>query len=295
MNPVCKPIEAALPLADAARIAQNPSMESAGPARSATEQLALSAAAALQAGFAELRHTPSTGSTNEDLVREARRGRRSPAVLVADHQTAGRGRLGRRWSDAAHGHHGGEASLLVSFRLPASAAGAPDRAAAVSAAALSAVSGALAGTGATVGAKWPNDLVVESPGVSGKLAGVLSEFVEGDPPVVVVGLGLNVAEAPGEPGAVSLARAGGGATRDELLASLLEELPGYLADPSRARADLRSASATLGREVRVLRTDGTSFTGTAVDIDGAGRLVVAGERGEMLVDAGDLFHLTGAR
>ena len=251
----------------------------------------LSAAAARRAGFGELRHTASTGSTNDDLAQEARLGHPSPTVLVADHQTAGKGRMGRRWSDAAKGPLGGEASLLVSFRLAASAVEAFDRTAAVSAAALAAASAALADAGAAVAAKWPNDLLIESPGVSGKLAGVLSEIVEGDPSVVVVGLGLNVAEAPGEPGAVSLARAGGVTTRDELLASLLDELPGYLADPSRARAALRAASATLGREVRVQRTDGTSVVGTAVDIDGAGRLVVVGDSGQTLVDAGDVFHL----
>lgn len=199
--------------------------------------------------------------------------------------------MGRRWSDAATGPHAGGASLLVSFRLEAPVVGAFDRTAAVSAAALLAVSSVLAGSGAAVRAKWPNDLLIESSDVSGKVAGVLSEIVDGDPPLVVVGLGLNVAEAPPEPEAVSLVQAGGAATRDELLASLIDALPGYLADPRRAREDLRAASATLGRKVRVQRTDGTSILGTAVDIDGSGRLVVADDSGEVAIDAGDVFHL----
>ena len=259
--------------------------------RPAWRQMPLSTAAARRAGFGELRHTASTGSTNDDLAHQAWLGDRSPAVLVADHQTAGRGRLGRRWSDAAEGPHGGEASLLVSFRLAASADEAFDRTAAVSAAALSAAAAALADTGAVVRAKWPNDLLIESLDVSGKLAGVLSEIVGGDLPVVVVGLGLNVAEAPGELRAASLAQAGSAATRDELLASLLDALPGYLDDPARTRAELRAASATIGHAVRVQRADGTSVTGTAVDIDGAGRLIVEGDFGETLIDAGDVFHL----
>ena len=259
--------------------------------RSAGRQLPLGCAAARRAGLGELRHTVETGSTNDDLVREARLGDRSPAVLVADHQTAGRGRLGRRWSDAAAGPHAGEASLLVSFRLVVPVAGAFDRTAAVSAAALLAVSGALAGSGAAVRSKWPNDLLIESRDASGKLAGVLSEIVDGEPSLVVVGLGLNIAEAPPAPGAASLAQAGGTATRDELLASLIDALPGYLADPGRAREDLRAASATLGRQVRVQRTDGTSIVGTAVDVDGSGRLVVAGDSGEVAIGAGDVFHL----
>ena len=258
---------------------------------SAFEHLPLSCVATRRAGLGELRHVVATGSTNDDLAQEARLGNRSPAVLVADHQTAGKGRLGRRWSDTATGPHAGRASLLVSFRLEAPVAGAFDRTVAVSAAALLAASSVLAGSGAAVRAKWPNDLLIESRHVSGKVAGVLSEIVDGDPPLVVVGLGLNVAEAPPEPGAVSLAQAGGAATRDELLASLIDALPGYLADPRRAREDLRVASATLGRRVRVQRTDGTSILGTAVDIDGSGRLVVAGDSGEVAIDAGDVFHL----
>ena len=259
--------------------------------QSAAKHLPLSWAAARRARLGELRHAVATGSTNDDLAQEARLGERSPAVLVADHQTAGRGRLGRRWSDAAAGPHAGGASLLVSFRLEAPVAGAFDRTAAVSAAALVAASGTLSGGGAAVRAKWPNDLLIESRDASGKVAGVLSEIVDGDPPLVVVGLGLNVAEAPPEPGAVSLAQAGGTATRDEILASLIDALPGYLADPGLAREDLKVASATLGREVRVQRTDGTSIVGTAVDVDGSGRLVVAGASVEVAIDAGDVFHL----
>lgn len=180
---------------------------------------------------------------------------------------------------------------MVSFRLATPVPGAVDCVAAVSAAALAAASGTLPDGGAAARTKWPNDLLIESGGVSGKLAGVLSEMVDGDPPVVVVGLGLNVAEVPGEPGAVSLAQAGSAVTRDELLAWIIDELPGCLADPRRARADLRAASATLGRVVRVQRTDGTSVVGTAVDIDAAGRLVLARDCGEVLIDTGDVFHL----
>ena len=259
--------------------------------QSAWKHLPLSCEAVRRAGLGELRHTASTGSTNDDLAREARLGERSPAVLVADHQTAGKGRLGRRWSDAAMGSHRSEASLLVSFRLAAPVSSAFERVAAVSAAALAAVSRALPDGGAAVRAKWPNDLLIESGGVSGKLAGILSEIVDCDPPVVVVGLGLNVAEAPGEPGAVSLAQAGSAVIRDELLAWMIDELPGYLADSRKARADLRAASATIGRMVRVQRTDGTSVVGTALDIDAAGRLILAGDCGEVRIDTGDVFHL----
>ena len=299
-----------------------------GPLESAGARLPLSAASARRAGLGPLRHVRSTGSTNDDLAGEARRGHTGSAVLVADHQTAGRGRLGRRWSDAGHPRGGGETSLLVSFRLPAAVGEASDRVAAVSAAARAAAARAVSATGAAVRAKWPNDLLIEMPsaepaepsespasetggasvggwaatwastapasetrGASGKLAGVLSEIVDGDRPLVVVGLGLNVAPVPGEPGAASLAEAGATVTRDELLAALLDVLPAYLADPARARAELRSASATIGRQVRVERADGTSVTGTARDIDDWGRLVVVAAGGEQRIDAGDVIHL----
>ena len=258
----------------------------------APNRLPLSSAAARRAGLPPLLHTVSTGSTNDDLALAARRGDRTPAVLVADHQTAGKGRLGRRWTDTgAGGASGPEGSLLVSFRLPATIPESFGRAAAVAAAALTAAAEALSGSTAEVWAKWPNDLILEAPGVSGKLAGVLSEIVDGDPPVVVVGLGLNVAAAPAEPGAVSLAEAGGHGTRDQLLASLLEALGGYMAAPVRAREDLKAASATIGRVVRVEFADGRSVAGTALDIDEAGRLVVASGRRELRIDAGDVHHL----
>lgn len=260
------------------------------PAAPEPEGLPLSSAAALRAGFGSLLHTTSTGSTNDDLAAAARRGNRTPAVLVADHQTAGRGRLGRRWVDAAGAGSPG-ASLLVSFRLPTAIAEASDRATAVSAAALAAAARALDGSAAEVRAKWPNDLLLEGPGVAGKLAGVLSEIVDGEPPVVVVGLGLNVAAVPQEPGAVSLAQAGAASSRDEVLAWLLDALDGYLADPVRARGELRAASATIGRNVRVELSDGTSVEGVAQQIDGAGRLLVSSGHRDLRIDAGDVIHL----
>ena len=272
----------------------------------ASGALPLSRAAALRAGLGALRHTVTTGSTNDDLAREARAGDRSPAVLVADHQTAGRGRLGRRWldtapaadgtgtadgADASGGPDGDVQALLVSFRVPTSAARAFDCAAAVSAAALESTAEALAGTDAAVRSKWPNDLLIEAPEGSGKLAGLLSELVEGDPGTAVVGLGLNLTDAPPGLDAASLAGAGGPADRDELLAALIDALPGHLADPARARAVLDAASATVGRNVRVERTDGTTVTGLARGLDHAGRLIVVVAGRDVPIDAGDVFHL----
>ena len=256
--------------------------------------LSRSDAAARRAGLGPLRHVASTGSTNDDLAGEARRGDGGPAVLVADHQTAGRGRLDRRWID--FGGPGGdpEAALLVSLRLPGPPDTAADRVAAVSASALAATAEALSGSSALVRAKWPNDLVIESGGVDGKLAGVLSEIVAGRSPAVVVGLGMNLGPVPGAPSSASLAEAGAVVARDDLLARLLRLLPGFLADPAGARAALRSASATVGRTVRVALADGRSVPGTAQAIDEQGRLVVAADGAEHLIDVGDVLHLRPA-
>lgn len=306
-----------------------------------TSRLPLSAAAARQAGMGPLRHVEVTGSTNDDLADEARRGQTHPAVLVADHQTAGRGRLSRRWVDvgattladasqaekslggasvggaSVGGASVGGASLLVSLRFPAVASSEAHDAAnamsseagsstvvsvaamsianAVSAAALSAASAAAARKSEVrVRSKWPNDLLLEWPGGSGKLAGLLAEIIDGDMPSVVVGLGMNIAAAPPEPAAVSLADAGIRTTRDEVLAALLETLPDYLTDPASARDELLAASATIGSRVRVISADGSSIVGTARSVDASGRLIVTVHGRDHVVDAGDVFHLRPA-
>lgn len=245
--------------------------------------LTLSEEAVLRAGLGKLRHVAETGSTNGDLVAEARRGDAAACLLVADRQREGRGRLDRRWRDAPG------ASLLVSFRLPVSGSDWSVPAVAVTAAARAAAAAFLA---VPVLSKWPNDLVIDDPPAPGKLAGVLSELVDGPRPVVIVGLGLNLGPVPGEPGATSLSQAGAGPVdRDRLLARLVGDLPARLADPARARRELRAASATVGRRVRVELAGRPPVVGEARDIDRAGRLVVATAGGEHRIDAGDVIHL----
>lgn len=245
--------------------------------------LTLSEEAVQRAGLGKLRHVAETGSTNGDLVAETRRGDTAACLLVADRQREGRGRLDRRWRDAP------SASLLVSFRLPVSGSDWSAPTAAVTAAARAAAAALLT---VPVLSKWPNDLVIDDPPAPGKLAGVLSELVDGPRPVVIVGLGLNLGPVPKEPGATSLAQAGAvSADRDRFLARLLGELPTYLADPGRARRELKAASATIGRRVRVERVGAPPLVGEARDIDRLGRLVMIAAGAEHFVDAGDVVHL----
>jgi BirA family biotin operon repressor/biotin-[acetyl-CoA-carboxylase] ligase len=149
-------------------------------------------------------------------------------------------------------------------------------------------------TGLRVGLKWPNDVVVEDR----KLAGILAERVDS---AVVVGVGLNVSLGTDErpaPQATSLAIEGcPGPDRTELLADVLRALAGWLGrweggDDEAVRAAYLGACRTIGREVSVEQPGGAVLAGTAVDVDGTGRLVVrvAGDE-TFAVAAGDVQHL----
>jgi BirA family biotin operon repressor/biotin-[acetyl-CoA-carboxylase] ligase len=271
-------------------------------------------ARALLAGtrFADVRWVSSTGSTNADVLALARDGAPEGIVVVADHQTAGRGRRDRRWV-APPG-----ASLLLSvlLRPPSRVAGLVTLAAGVALAeAVEQVAGVRAGL------KWPNDLVAVVGGEERKLAGILAEAdwptgttmsggyrppAPTDRVVVVVGVGINVvwprdlsgeaAEVAEVATALNWLGTGVEVDRADLLVGFLRALTGRYATLVSARpADLldawRSRSATLGRRVRVdLGRD--DLEGTAVDITEEGHLVVETREGDRrTVTVGDVVHL----
>jgi BirA family biotin operon repressor/biotin-[acetyl-CoA-carboxylase] ligase len=211
-----------------------------------------------------------TGSTNTDLLAEAARGAPDRTVLVADHQTAGRGRLDRRW-EAPPG-----SNLLVTLLLRAVPDPPSDLTRRVG---LAARHAARELTGADVRLKWPNDLLLDG----GKLAGILAQRAPDGP--VVVGLGLNVGWAP--EGAARLdAVAPGVTTPHALLAAVLRA---YDALPDDVHDLYRAALDTIGREVRVEMPSG-DLEGRAVDVERDGRLVVIdGCAITHRVDAGDVF------
>jgi BirA family transcriptional regulator, biotin operon repressor / biotin---[acetyl-CoA-carboxylase] ligase len=235
--------------------------------------------------FVDVRWVDETDSTNSRLLEEARGGAPEGVVLVADHQTAGRGRLGRRW-EAPPG-----SSLLVSVLLrPDVALG---RAHLVTmAAGLAASDACEAVAGVRPGLKWPNDLVVDDA----KLAGLLAEsVVEGDAlRALVVGMGLNVTAAPAE-GATALAdHAGGRVERRPLLDAWLVRLDARLDRLGEVLTDYRPRCATLGRPVRVERPGGDVLAGTAVDVTDAGHLVVDAGGERVAVAVGDVVHVRPA-
>jgi BirA family biotin operon repressor/biotin-[acetyl-CoA-carboxylase] ligase len=228
-----------------------------------------------------------TGSTNDDLAEAARRGAPEGTVLVAEAQTAGRGRLDRTWTSPPR------AGLLFSVLLrPAVPA---HRRTWIPLLAGLAVQQAVARLGAVeTRLKWPNDLLLgDDPTAElGKAGGILAQTAGG---AVVVGIGLNVstrrAELPA--GAVSLATEGAECTdRDPLLRAVLRSLGDRYADWSRDPDTLRPAYEevcdTVGRAVRVQLPDGSALAGTATGIDPSGRLVVRTDDGDVPVSAGDV-------
>jgi BirA family transcriptional regulator, biotin operon repressor / biotin---[acetyl-CoA-carboxylase] ligase len=256
----------------------------------------------------EVRVVGETGSTNADLVEVARAGAPEGAgglegiVLVAEAQTAGRGRLGRSW--VAPPRSGLTFSVLLRpAPAPADTWGWLPLLAGVSAArAVQAVAAV------EVGLKWPNDLLAAVKGhqgrkQEGKLGGVLAERT-GD--AVVIGLGLNVSTRPAElptPAATSLAIAGAAVTdRDPLLRAILRELADQYtawraaagdADACGLREAYVASCATLGRAVRVELPGGEQVHGDAVGVDRCGQLVVAGGAGTEVttISAGEVVHV----
>jgi BirA family biotin operon repressor/biotin-[acetyl-CoA-carboxylase] ligase len=230
-------------------------------------------------------------STNAYLRRQARLGAPEGMVAVAEHQSAGRGRLDRRWESPPG------ASLLASvlFRPDLDPSELHLCTAAMALAAAEACR-QVAGVGPVL--KWPNDLLVSEE----KLAGVLAEAVfDGGPDgaaAVVVGLGLNI-DWPGPPGAggTSLVELGAGPVdRAAVLGTLLDALSARraLLDSVTGRrevvAELRNRCATLGRRVRV-ELAAEAVIGVATEIDDAGHLVVLTSAGPRTVSAGDVVHL----
>ena len=222
---------------------------------------------------------PETGSTNADLLAAAVAGAPDRSVLAARHQTAGRGRLDRRW-DAPPG-----ANLLVSIlfrRVPAHPHELTQRVALAAAIAVEAT------TGVRAVLKWPNDLLVDTDGEARKLAGVLAQAgaVDGRLDHVVVGIGVNVSWSP--PEGVDLA---GAVAPLDLLAALLEALDAL---PDDIRDLYRARLATLGQRVRVERA-GDHVVGRAIDVEPDGRLVVLDDCAiTHRIDTGDVVHLRPA-
>ena len=276
-------------------------MTEAGPydaGRTPLDAAALRAAVVRPGGlWRTVEVTAVTGSTNADLLARAAAGEPEGAVLAAEYQSAGRGRLGRAWTSPPR------AALTFSVLLRPSAV---PRARLgwlplLAGVAVAAAVRAVAAVDAQL--KWPND-VLTGPA---KLAGILAE-ASGD--AVVVGTGVNVSTGPAElpppgPGALpatsllleqarSLDRA---VLLAEILAGLERRYRAWSAvsgdtERSGLRAEYTGLCGTLGRRVRVELPGGRALDGVAAALDADGRLLVSvPPDADLPVAAGDIVHL----
>ena len=251
-------------------------MDSSPSARSPLEQAALQEVAGPQW---QVRLYAEAGSTNAVAAADPARHR----VVVADHQQAGRGRLDREWVTPP----GAALTFSAVFDpvvdtewwpvLPLVAGYAVARA---------------LGSFATL--KWPNDVMIGDH----KVCGILVERVNTRPPMVVIGIGINVDQTADElpvPTATSLALAGHPVDRTALFGavvhSLRESLGQFAQSPNTFMDHYRGRSATLGRDVRVELPGDQTAEGRADHLDQHGRLVLETADGTLTLSAGDVVHV----
>lgn len=236
---------------------------------------------------------PVAPSSNEVAAGRAREGAPEGLVVVADHQSAGRGRLDRTWETPA----GTAVTFSLLLRPTVPAASWPWLPLLVG----HNVAKALTTLRYDAQVKWPNDVLLEG---DRKVAGILVERVETPTgPAAVVGVGINVSMSAEElpvPTATSLAIASPGAPDRiqvlvEVLAAIREAYDVWQAGGEQATTRLatsyRSHCATLGRDVQVSLPGGGELAGRATDIDEHGRLVVQTAGGTESVGAGDVVHV----
>ncbi|SIR81351.1 biotin--[acetyl-CoA-carboxylase] ligase [Williamsia sterculiae] len=242
----------------------------------------------------ELRVVETTGSTNADLAAAVADGDIRDTVLLAETQTAGRGRHDRMWSSPPR------AQLAMSVAVDT--AGGPARIGWLPLLTGVAVARALSHTtGVGASLKWPNDVLVDADGEPRKVAGILAELVhDGTGPVAVVGIGVNTGLTADElpvPTATSLQLVTGAAIdRDAVATAVLTELADQLSrwphEVEAVAADYRALCSTVGHRVRVELPGDRELLGIATDVDAEGRMVVRGDDGaDHAVAAGDVTHL----
>ena len=236
---------------------------------------------------------PSTNDRARELASEGA----ADIAVVADEQTGGRGRLDREWVAPSGGVW---LSLVTRPAVP------PARAPLFTLAAAVATVDACREAGVDAHIKWPNDVLVGDPDASGgrggrKVAGILTEM-EGEADRVswlVAGIGVNAnIDAETLPaGAVSLREERGEPVdRRRFAATLLERVASLAGTPDRRDRILpawRDRASTLGKRVRVETSTG-AVTGTAVDVESPGALVIDTGDGTRRVHAGDCEHLRDA-
>ena len=230
-------------------------------------------------------HFPELDSTMDQARRIARQGVRHASCVIAEVQTASRGRLDRQWASARGGLW---FTLILKPDLP------PPLAWTVNFAASACMSEVLAGLfDLDVRVKWPNDLLLQGR----KLSGMLSEMETRADMVnfLFLGIGLNVNNETesDEYQAISLKTAlGKPVSRKQILARFLDLFESRITavDPARIISQWKERTATIGTKVRV-QTHDRVYEGRALDVDDTGALIVKGRDGIIRkIIYGDCFH-----
>lgn len=226
------------------------------------------------ARFGRLHILDTVTSTNDHAFTLA--GTREPAIVVARHQTRGRGRFRRRWFDD-------DDSLLFSLLL-FSAPGSPELAGLTQLAGLALCVAVERVTGLKPQIRWPNDIVIDGR----KLAGILCESRRD---AVVVGVGVNVNQTAFPEtlkDAVSLRQASGRTwDRFALLEACVAEFTSWL-DRARKGDTQACLSAIKDRSAILLhRVEVKSFlrrhVGTVIDLDAEGRILLRLDSGRLVL------------
>jgi BirA family transcriptional regulator, biotin operon repressor / biotin---[acetyl-CoA-carboxylase] ligase len=240
-------------------------------------------------------HYEETGSTNEEAARLARAGAPEGTLVVAEHQTRGRGRLGRRWISPRH------VSLYASFVLRPALA--PTEAPQLSLAGGVAVARTLASLAPRrVAIKWPNDCLLDGR----KVAGILTEMDAEVDRVrwIVLGIGVNLntparafPPALRETATSVLQATGRRVDRVAFTAALCETLEAvyarFLREGFAPLVDEWEAYSCLTGHAVTVDCAGRRIEGKVRGLDPYGRLVLDGPEGEQRIVAGDVTVVGG--
>ncbi|WEK62678.1 MAG: biotin--[acetyl-CoA-carboxylase] ligase [Candidatus Microbacterium colombiense] len=245
---------------------------------------------------ARLDRVDQSGSTNADLMAHVLDPAGWPhlSVLLTDNQTAGRGRLDRRWVAPA----GSALAISVLLRTLPSTSTARGWVPLVAGLAMAEAVEAQLPADRVVGVKWPNDVLVDDRKICGILAQAASD-------AVIVGAGVNTsmtAEQLPVDTATSFTVCGSDADEDRLVADYLRILDGYLsaltasgdAVASGVHEAVTERCVTLGRRVRVSLSGDQMLEARATGLDEDGRLIVSHDGVETAISAGDVVHVRPA-
>lgn len=228
----------------------------------------------------DIKYFESIGSTNDEALAWAANDAPDQSLVIADEQTAGRGRLDRKWFTPKG------TALAFSLILRPSAEEKPHLSRIVGVAAL-AVAEALRGLGLNAQVKWPNDLLIEGRKVSGIL--IESVWSGEDVDCLVIGIGVNVMKGS-VPSSENLRfpatsieeQLGGAPVREDVLRDILSAFinlrPNMITDEFIIQWE--SQLAFLGRPVQVEQGDVPPIIGHINGLEPDGSLRLLNEHGE---------------